>query len=319
MMIRVALAIGLIAAATSAAPIGLYRVVHGWPVLATNQVLDEVSAVAVDSHDRVFVLTRGGRQWPVNGPVDTTAIAGPTVYVYDGRSGRLLSTWPSSMFALPHSITVDARDDVWVTDVAWHQVFKFNSEGKPLLTLGERGVPGEDAAHFNQPSDVAVATGGAVYVSDGYGNNRVVKFDGAGRFLTAWGKKGAGQAEFNLPHALALDTRGDVYVVDRENSRIQVFDSAGNYLTQWSAGFASPQDIKVSGNGQVFVASAGHPGPLDSTGVVIFDAQRRVREKVGRVGHYDGQFWDLHWLALSKSGDLYTADFSGRRIQKFAR
>jgi|SRR5689334_10502587 len=317
-MVRILLAIALIAAATSAAPAKPYHVVHGWPVLSLTQVPDEVSAVAVDSHDHVFVLTRGGRQWPATGPADTTAIAGTTVSVFDGPSGRLLATWPGSLFALPHSITVDSRDNVWITDVAWHQVFEFSSAGRLLLTLGQRGVPGEDTAHFNQPSDVAVAADGSIYVSDGYGNNRVAQFDQHGRFQRQWGKKGTGAAEFDLPHALALDGSGRVYVLDRNNRRIQVFDSAGNLLTQWSSGLCAPQDVKVSSNGLVFVANAGRPG-VDSTGVVIFDLQGRFRARVGRFGNYDGQFWDLHWLALSKSGDLYTADFAGRRVQKFVR
>jgi len=317
-MVRILPAIALIGAAASAAPDKPYHVVHGWPVLPATQAPDEVSAVAVDSHDHVFVLTRAGRKWPDTGPIDTTAIAGTTVSVYDGPSGRLLTKWPGSLFALPHGITVDSHDNVWITDVAWHQVFEFNSAGRPLLTLGQRGVPGEDTAHFNQPSDVAVAADGSIYVSDGYGNNRVAKFDQRGRFLKQWGKKGSGAAEFDLPHALALDARGRVYVVDRSNARIQVFDSAGNRLTQWSAGLSSPQDVKVSSNGLVFVANAGRPG-VDSTGVVIFDSLGRFRARVGRFGNYDGQFWDLHWLALSKSGDLYTADFAGRRVQKFVR
>jgi peptidylamidoglycolate lyase len=296
-----------------------YQVVHGWPVLPDNDVLAEVSAVAVDSDENVFVLTRGNRKWPDSDVLDTTAIAASTVLVFEGSSGRMLSKWPNDLFALPHSITVDSHDNVWVTDVAWHQVFEFNHAGKLLLTLGSHGVPGNDESHFNRPSDVAVARDGTVYVSDGYENNRIVKFSPEGKFLKAWGTKGTRQGELNLPHALAVE--GDkVFVVDRGNARIQIFGTNGSYIAQWpGTSFSSPQDIKIGGDGRALIASAGTEGPVDRTGIVILDASGNFVEKIGRFGNYDGQFMDLHWLALSKSGVLYTADFSGRRVQKFVR
>jgi peptidylamidoglycolate lyase len=306
--------------APATVPDGGYQVVHGWPVLPANMMLDEVSAVAVDSRDRVFVLTRGNRKWPDSGPLDTTPIHAPTVTVFDGPSGRKLSQWPGDRFALPHSITIDRNGDVWVTDVAWHQVLKFSPDGVPLLTLGQRGMPGTDSLHFDRPSDVAVAPDGSVYVSDGYGNNRIVRLAADGRWLGAWGRKGTGAGELDLPHALAVDSRGRVFVVDRGNARIQIFDSAGTYLAQWPAtSFTGAQDVKIGGDGQVYIAGAGADGPEDRTGVVILDSTGAFAGKIGRFGNYDGQFEDLHWIALSPTGALYAADFSGRRVQKFVR
>jgi peptidylamidoglycolate lyase len=155
---------------TPVTPISQYHIVHGWPVLPENTILDEVSAVAVDSHDDVFVLQRGGRKWPDSEPLDESPIPVPTVFVFDGRNGLLLKKWGANILSLPHSITVDSGDNVWITDVALHQVFKFSHEGKLLLTLGEHAVAGDDTTHFNRPSDVAVAADGSFYVSDGYGN-----------------------------------------------------------------------------------------------------------------------------------------------------
>jgi peptidylamidoglycolate lyase len=297
-----------------------YRVVHDWPQLPFNDMLNEVSAVAVDSHEHVFVLTRGGRKWPDDGPMETAAIDKSTVLVFDGASGRLVSTWPNGILAMPHSITIDDHDDVWITDVAWHQVLKFTHDGKLLKTLGERAVAGEDQGHFNQPSDVAVAHDGAIYVSDGYGNNRIVKLDADGGFIKAWGTKGAAAGQLDLPHGLAVSRDGKVYVVDRSNGRIQVFDSQGATLAAWrDATLKSAQAVKVARDGHVYVACAGEPGVNDLTGVVIFDTVGNVIGKVGRYGNYDGQFYDLHWLAVSDSGVLYTADFAGRRVLKFTR
>jgi peptidylamidoglycolate lyase len=283
-------------------------------------MLNEVSAVAVDSRENVFVLTRGGRKWPDEGPLDTTAIPKSTVIVFDARSGRLLSKWPNNILALPHSITIDDHDNVWITDVAWHQVFKFTRDGKLLMTLGQRGVAGDDATHFNRPSDVAVSRDGVFYVSDGYGNNRIMKFGADGALMKTWGTKGASSGQLDLPHGLAVSDAGKVYVVDRSNARIQIFNSEGAYVTQWrDSALASAQAIKVAKDGHVFVANAGEAGPVDRTGVVVLDSTGHIIEKVGRFGNYDGQFLDLHWVALSRAGALYTADFEGRRVQRFIR
>jgi len=70
---------------------------------------------------------------------------------------------------------------VWLTDVGRHQVFKFSHDGVLLLTVGERGVPGSDGTHFNEPTDVAVCADGSFYVSDGYDNRRIIKFDRTGK------------------------------------------------------------------------------------------------------------------------------------------
>src|ERR1051325_3386362 len=104
--------------------IGHYHVVHGWPVLPENSILDEVSAVAVNSSGNVLVLQRGGRKWPESDVLDQTPIGVPTVFVFDGSTGRLLRKWGANLFALPHSVTVDRQDNVWITDVALNQVFK---------------------------------------------------------------------------------------------------------------------------------------------------------------------------------------------------
>ena len=85
-------------------------------------------------------------------------------------------------------VAIDPEDNLWLTDVGLHQVFKFDRAGNLLMTLGERGVAGEDVQHFNLPTDVAVAPDGSFYVSDGYRNSRVIKFSSQGKYRTSWGK-----------------------------------------------------------------------------------------------------------------------------------
>jgi DNA-binding beta-propeller fold protein YncE len=180
------------------------RVVHGWPQLPNGETLGQVSGVASDSRGNIFAFHRGRRSW-TDDLSKAKGIAEQVVVVFDGETGQLLKRWGEETFVLPHGIFIDHMDHVWVTDVGRHQVFEFDHEGKLLRNFGERGVPGEDASHFNKPTDVAVAPNGSFYVSDGYGNNRVAKFSADGKFLFQWGNRGTGPGEFNLPHGVALD------------------------------------------------------------------------------------------------------------------
>jgi peptidylamidoglycolate lyase len=267
-------------------------VVHGWPLLPENAVFDEISAVGVDSRGDVFVLHRGGRQWPESDVLDLTPIPASTVLVLDGRTGRFLSHWGGGRFALPHSVTVDRDDNVWITDVALHQVYKQSHDGKLLLTLGERGVPGNDRRHFNRPTDVAVAPDGSFYVSDGYVNSRVLKFAADGTFLLEWGSNGTGPGQFDLPHGIAVDASGRVFVVDRENARVQVFDRDGRYLAQWNApDFVNPQDIAIGRDGTAFVTEIGDQGaPGTGRGFWSFVLTGLSRGRLADVDPMTGSF-----------------------------
>jgi peptidylamidoglycolate lyase len=305
-------------AAVAIIPKALYHVVHGWPVLPDNSIFEEVSSVAVDSRGNVLALQRGGRKWPDSDVLDQTPIVFPTVFVFDGRTGSPLAHWGAKLFALPHSLTVDHQDNVWVTDVALHQVFKFSRDGKLMLRLGERGVAGNDGSHFNRPTDVAVAPDGSFYVSDGYGNSRVLKFAADGKFLVAWGTKGKAPGQFDLPHGIALDASGRVFVVDRQNARVQVFDGKGNYL-QWNGPpLVNPQDIAIGTDGTVFVTDIGDEKSPDRSGVYVMRSDGSLIGRFGRYGNYDGQFLVAHGIAVGKGGEVYVADFTGRRVQKFA-
>jgi DNA-binding beta-propeller fold protein YncE len=305
--------------AAAAIPPANYAVVHGWPELPSGAVFDEVSSVAVDAQSNVLVLARDGREWPDSDILDQTPIANPTVLVLDGRTGRPVRRWGEKQFALPHSVTVDPDNNVWVTDVALHQVFKFSPDGKLLLTLGERGVAGTDRSHFNRPTDVAVARDGSFYISDGYGNSRILMFGADAQFRLQWGKKGTGPGEFDLPHGIAVDDAGRVLVVDRENARIQVFDRNGNYQTQWKgAPFTNPQDIAVGSGGVTFVTDLYFNNrPPDRSGIIVMRLDGTLLGRFGRYGNYDGQFLVAHGVAVGKGGEVYVADFTGRRVQKF--
>jgi DNA-binding beta-propeller fold protein YncE len=153
----------------------------------------------------------------------------PPILKYDAK-GTLLKTWGEGMFVFPHGATVDRDGNLWVTDARGgegkgHQVFKFNPDGKVLMTLGKAGVSGSGADLFDQPTDVVVAPSGDIFVTDSHRNgknNRVVRFTKDGKYVKEWGKKGSGPGEISEPHTIALDSRGRVFVGDRENNRIQI-------------------------------------------------------------------------------------------------
>jgi peptidylamidoglycolate lyase len=306
------------AVAQSVAADGGYHVVHGWPELPAGEMLGQATGVDIDSKGNIWVFHRAGREWSEPFPKDP--IPRSTVWVFDAATGRLITSWGAGRFIMPHGITIDRDDNVWLTDVGLQQVFKFTPDGRLLLTLGEAGVPGNDARHFDKPTDVAVAEDGTFFVSDGYGNARVLKFSAEGVLLKSWGTPGTGPGEFDLPHGIAIDRAGRVLVADRANARVQVFDQSGRFLTQWhSAQLGRPYAVDPAPSGRLFVADGGDQpeAPPDRSGVAVTDADGRVLARFGRFGNYDGQFRLAHDIAVAKDGAVYVVDAWGQRVQKF--
>jgi DNA-binding beta-propeller fold protein YncE len=136
--------------------------------LPAGQVLGRVSAVTTDSKGEVYVFQRGKKADPV------------IVYSADGK---YLRSWGRDLIRYPHGIRADKDDNIWCIDRDNHQVYKFTRDGKLLMTLGIKGKAGTDEQTFNRPTDIAWApTGGDFYISDGYGNSRVVKFNRDGKY-----------------------------------------------------------------------------------------------------------------------------------------
>ena len=237
-----------------------YKVVAGWPEPSSPIKLGQVSAVATDASDRVFVFHRGE----------------PPVVVFD-RDGKYLRSWGEGLVKKAHGLRIDREQNVWTTDVGHHLVRKFDHEGTLLMTLGREGMPGAGPDRFNQPTDVAVTPSGEFFVSDGYGNSRVVLFSKDGRYLKEWGTKGKGEGQFNLPHAIVLDPDGRIYVGDRENDRVQVFDPQGKFLAQWKEGGA-PYGLFLTADRRLFVAD-GRAGR-----VTVLDRERQGASALGRAG-----------------------------------
>lgn len=281
-------------------------------------LIGDGAGVAIDGMGLVIAFHRANRQWTDPLPLDP--ISGPTLIAFDARTGRTVRQWGANLFAMPHGLSVDHQGNVWVTDVALHQVLKLAPDGRVLMTLGERGVPGADAKHFNRPTDVLILPDGGFYVSDGYGNSRVMKFDRDGRFEFQWGGAGSGPGQFKTPHSLALTSNGDIAVADRNNSRVQIFDRAGKYKSQWRLPDLLRPFAIAALPGRRFVV-VGNTGKIDNVaetaGGVITTEDGRLLARFGGYGRADGEFVAVHDVATDTAGTVYAINVADARVQKF--
>ena len=268
-----------------------YRLDPSFPQLPKDVKLAEVSGVAINSGGDIFIFHRG--QQPI--------------IAFD-KSGKFLRSFGEGTKSA-HGLRCDSADNIWATDVVNHTVTQFAPDGKVLMMLGEKGVAGEDETHFNKPTDIAFAPDGNFFVSDGYGNSRVVKFDKTGKFLLAWGKKGTGEGEFDTPHAVRLDSKGNLYVGDRENNRIQVFDQNGKFIRTFG-GFA-PFGLFITPDDTLFVADgrAHH--------VMKMTLEGKILDTFGKLGPEPGHFFLPHGITVDKDGAVYVTEINGKRVQKF--
>lgn len=292
-----------------------YEADDHWAKCPTGWHWNEATAVATDSHDRVYVFNRGDHP----------------LMIFD-RGGTFLASWGEGLFVRPHGICIGPDDSVYLTDDADHTVRKFTPDGQLLLTLGTSGKHSDTGATsmdfrtivragppFHYPCNVAIAPAGEIYVCDGYGNACVHKFSPDGRLLFSWGAPGNGPSQFHIPHGIAVDREGVVYVADRENSRIQLFTPKGEYVTEWND-VARPCQVFLSDKA-VHVAELGYragmwpgttPPTQDATGgrVSIFDLNGALlaRWGGGLTPTEPGDFFAPHDICVDSHGDVYVAE-----------
>jgi peptidylamidoglycolate lyase len=296
-----------------------YEEVKDWPSLPSTAQLGEVAGVAVDVDGHVFVFHRPGRGFDT---AATTKLTEPTVLEIDAVTGRLLHSWGANLFLVPHGITVDQQNNVFLTDVGLQQVFKFTHDGHPLLALGEPRVGAWDARHFNQPTDIQIRPDGTFYVSDGYVNSRVALFDRNGTWIREWGRKGAGPGEFSNPHGITFVPGGtDVLVADRENSRLQLFDRNGAFKREWRGAPDAPTTGRVfcvatdrDGNFYVGIRRADYD--TDHTGVLKLDRNWNIVTSIGFGRSNDPVFNAVHDIAIGPDGSIYVAETRTKRVVK---
>ena len=202
-------------------------------------------------------------------------------------------------------MTIDAQGNLWVTDSAAHVVHKFGADGRQLMTLGKKGVAGDNTSRdlFNQPNHVAVAPGGDIYVSDGYVNARVVQFSSTGQFVRIiGGVKGAQPGQLQLPHGVALDSRGRILVNDSDNKRVSVFEKDGTFVETWP--YPSRGGIAVAADDTVYVSDV-------NVGIVNIVKNGKL---VGSVSADRA-----HGMGIDSDGSIYVSGASRMTVMKITK
>jgi streptogramin lyase len=305
----------------------------------------ETAGVAVDSKRHVYVFSRGNS---TSGPAYGPTAAQLLEFAPDGKFireiGKGLYAW-----SFAHSVRIDKNDNIWAIDKGSDMVVKISPQDQVIWTFGRRQestsenkawehvvppLPAEDGL-FRQPTDVAWDSKGNIYITDGYINSRVAKYEKNGDWVMQWGAPGSGPGQFNTPHAIVIDRDDNIYVGDRGNARVQVFDTNGRFLRQWSIDVPPLAGSKaVSGNtppagsmknvgapnslcippGQneiMFLGEISWPGRVFK---VTLDG--KVLGVIGGPGRNLKQFSGAHALACPSVNELYVAENLNWRVQK---
>ena len=256
--------------------------------------LGSCSAVDVDSKGQIYLFHRGKE---------------PIICL--DENGKYVRSWGDGLVGSAHGLRIDRDGSIWITDTKKHLVRKFDPEGRLLLTLGQENKAGTGTDQFDKPTDLAFGADGAIYVSDGYGNSRMMKFSTDGKFIKTWGSPGKGPGQFDTPHAVVVNAEGWVIVGDRENDRVQIFDSEGQLITIWT-GFA-PFGLDFDASGTLFAADGrAHQ-------VLQIGEGGNVVARTGKEGKTPGEFDLPHMLAADAQGNLYVTEILGERMQRLTR
>ncbi len=304
----------------------------------------EAAGVAVNSKGHVFVFSRGNSTGPAYGATAAQLLE----FAPDGKFvreiGKNLYAW-----SYAHAVKIDKDDNIWAIDKGSDMIVKFNKDGHVEMVFGRKKEASDEAApwtrvnpprpavngQFRQPTDVTWDSAGDIFISDGYINSRVAKYDKNGNWVKQWGDRGTKQGEFNTPHSIATDAKDNIYVADRGNRRIQVFDTNGTFLREikidvpvpptadpWMGNPPSPQQAEAQsgapwaicitpGPTQYLYSSDGYPGRIYKLSL-----DGKVLGVMGGSGRQLKQFGWIHEMACPSENVLYVAEILNWRVQK---
>jgi DNA-binding beta-propeller fold protein YncE len=267
---------------------GQWKVSDDWATLPAGVKWGVTSAATSDASGRIYVIRR--EQIPI--------------FVFE--KGKLVKQFGQGLYTWPHGIRVDRDGYLWTVDGQDNVIYKMdmNQGNRILLTLGTRGVTGEGPNSFNRPTDIAFAPNGDFFISDGYGNSRVVKYSKDGRFVKTWGTRGTAPGQFNLPHTIVLDSKNRVLVGDRSNSRVQVFDMDGTFLEMWTD-LGAPYGLAIAKDDTLYVSDA-------EAGTITVSKNGKILDLIENLGR-------PHLIGLDPSGAIYMADVRAERARKIYR
>jgi len=325
---------------------------HSVPELLTlppDLYFGEVAGVAVNSKGHVFVFSRGNSTGPAYGAAAAQLLEFNPDGSFVREIGHNLYAW-----SYAHSVKIDKQDNIWVADKGSDMVIKFTPEGRVAMVFGRKQEASDESngplkhprpplppldGMFRQVTDVAWDSAGNSYISDGYINSRVAKFDKDGNWIKSWGEPGTGPGQFSTPHSIAVDAQDHIYVADRGNRRIQVFDTQGQFLRQIvidvpadpaaRPAIGNKPEGPVSGGNQtqapgapwaicitppphqVLFSSDGYPGRIYK-----LDLDGRVLGVLGESGKQMKQFGWIHEIACPSENTLFVAELLNWRVQK---
>ncbi len=300
-----------------------YESVPNFLKLPPNLYLGEGIGVARNSKGHVFVFTRSG---------DTRLFEFDQNGVFVREIGQGLYG-----FEMAHGVRVDSQDNIWTVDEGTNMVVKFSPEGRVLMTMGRRpeavegleatpaaGAPPPPAEpyRFNRPTDITWDPAGNIFVSDGYNNSRVAKYDKNGRFIKSAGTRGNQPGQLNTPHSITADAKGNIYVADRQNRRIQVFDSDLNLLKIYD-NIGAPWAVCITpGPHQYLYSSNSNPDNNDSRQMAVsgeiykMELDGTVIGKFGKPGKQLGEFSTVHAIDCRNENELVVSEITAWRVQK---
>jgi sugar lactone lactonase YvrE len=297
-----------------------YELVEGWEQLPAGYSHADVAGVCTDSSGNVYLFCRGDHP----------------VMIYD-REGKFLDSWGEGKFSYrTHGMHMADGDQLFLVDDSNHKVGKYSLQGEEIFECGPAEHPSDTGGYdgrtpatvtkaggpFNRPTNLCMGPTGELFVSDGYGNTRVHRFDANGQLCGSFGEPGTGPGQFRLPHSIWVHTDGRIFVCDRENDRIQIFSPEGKYLTEW-LDVQRPQDIFIDKEDRVYVGElvwrAGmksfRRGPIEAeepARLSIFDIEGNVLLRwgsgVGPDAAQPGQFVAPHGIWVDDRGDIYLAE-----------
>jgi hypothetical protein len=317
-----------------------FQLVSGWQRRPAGWPLEDIAGVCTDANDNVFLYARG--EHPVS--------------IYS-KDGKFLHSWGPGRFSpRSHGIFMSGDDEVFLVDDGLGLVGRYSIDGELRATIGPVGVV-SDTGHqagveysvthggppYNKPTNLSIGPSGDLYVSDGYGNARVHRFDASGTLLQSWGQPGSGPGQFRTPHGLRVHQDGRVFVADRQNDRIQIFSPVGEYLTEWTD-VRRPQDIFIDRDNLVYVAelswypgeTSARLGPITEylpARLSIYDIEGNLLLRWADPDPTkDGYFTAPHGIWVDSEGSIYLAEVADiwsvsrgfappevHRLQKFAR
>ncbi len=339
-------AIGAAVRAQPSAPEIPYDSVPHFLKLPANLYLGEAAGVAVDSKGHVFVFSRGNTTGPAYGATAAQLLEFARDGSFVREIGRNLYAW-----SFAHAVRVDRHDNVWAIDKGSDMIVEFNPQGEVMMVFGRKKEAADENdgpwthvrpprpaidGQFRQPTDVAWDAAGDIFISDGYVNSRVAKYDHNGDWVKQWGSPGSGPGQFNTPHNIAADAQGHVYVADRGNRRIQVFDADGNFLRAITIDVPAPPDARTwmgprpgpetsptmqpgspwaicitPGPTQYLYSSDAFPGRIYK---LTLDG--KLLGMFGGTGRQAKQFGWIHEMACPSENELYVAELLNWRVQK---